>query len=641
MAQPSNQQTNIPGAAQKSNERQWKEYHEKLRQYQLQQQEYYRRQQQWQQYQHQQMQWQQWHQYNMQQSQTAAFQAQMRSSYKNVHPPTSRLGGVHSSSVNPVAPQPPPLPSQPSAGVATQPNSVHVTQQPVTRNEKNMQGTHTARTKQSVQYKKKAQVPDRSPKTKPNNTSSNKNGFPAALQRYVEESLKACVDNEAKRKLVEFKIKQIIESALAGNYMWERDWDKEPLPLGLKRVVTGNASPNSSFSPVSGIKPHPATNASGEYTSKRQKKKFLKAGKKISREEMEMRTKRMKRFHDNGSKGQSKIAVRWDPYRAMKERQGVKQAMEAAEYFGTKLDLSKFTIKGTCQDLEKPYLRLTSAPDASSVRPVHILHKSLANVMRKWASRGEKNSSVNYLWACEQLKSIRQDLTIQHVRNDFTCKVYETHARIALEQEDLKEFNQCQTKLVELYQKYGSKKCHREFAAYRIFYQIYTKYKYNQPSSEMAVLLASLTKEQRESRVVKHALKVYAAVDQGDYCSFFRLYKTVENMGVYLLELLVDYVRHCALQRIFRSYRPTIPLQNIHDNLLYDGRVKGESAKEWKAFVRMKGLHVLKDGKPFTSKKLHKRMTNVVVDTKLSWGAVNGTFLWKVLDGDNVQRSDQ
>ncbi len=48
-------------------------------------------------------------------------------------------------------------------------------------------------------------------------------------------------------------------------------------------------------------------------------------------------------------------------------------------------------------------------------------------VQSKW------NNSRDYRSVSEQLKSIRQDLGIQHIKNEFTIEVYEFNACLAIE----------------------------------------------------------------------------------------------------------------------------------------------------------------------------------------------------------------
>ena len=118
---------------------------------------------------------------------------------------------------------------------------------------------------------------------------------------------------------------------------------------------------------------------------------------------------------------------------------------------------------GTSTALEKPYLRLTAPPQASTVRPPAILRESLAVVKRNW------RAAPNYDWAwcvrrsaaascshaslprSEQLKSIRQDLTVQHCLSPLAVDVYETHGRVALEAADTAQFLQCASVLRALH----------------------------------------------------------------------------------------------------------------------------------------------------------------------------------------------
>jgi hypothetical protein len=54
----------------------------------------------------------------------------------------------------------------------------------------------------------------------------------------------------------------------------------------------------------------------------------------------------------------------------------------------------------------------------------------------------------------------------------FAVDVYEFHARVALEEGDLNEYNQCQTQLQALYDE-GLAGHYNEFAAYRLLYLMY------------------------------------------------------------------------------------------------------------------------------------------------------------------------
>ena len=125
-------------------------------------------------------------------------------------------------------------------------------------------------------------------------------------------------------------------------------------------------------------------------------------------------------------------------------------------------------VKGESYALEKSYLRLTAMPRADEVRPLPVLHQAFALVQERWARERD------YPYACEQLKAIRQDLTVQHLtgphpRARFATLVYEAHARMALQSADLDEFAACQAQLIPLHAA-GLSPHRAEFAAYRLLY---------------------------------------------------------------------------------------------------------------------------------------------------------------------------
>ena len=80
-------------------------------------------------------------------------------------------------------------------------------------------------------------------------------------------------------------------------------------------------------------------------------------------------------------------------------------------------DWDHFVVKGTMQDLEKSYFRLTSAPDPSTVRPEFVLRRAYERLVHLL-----RQGKQNYFYALDQFKGMRQDCTVQHLRNDLTVR---------------------------------------------------------------------------------------------------------------------------------------------------------------------------------------------------------------------------
>jgi len=222
-----------------------------------------------------------------------------------------------------------------------------------------------------------------------------------------------------------------------------------------------------------------------------------------------------------------------------------------------------YTVVGTSHTLEKKYLRLTSAPDPRTVRPEPVLRQSIELIRGKMAGFGEERGQEQYIYLWEQMKSVRQDLTVQRVRNDFTVQVYEMHARICLEFGDMTEFNQCQAQLTQLYEEgLGTVEAQSEFTAYNILYNVGLG-----AANNVSDIMLHLKAADHDDEFIRFALQVRAADALGDYCRFFRLYSAAPGHAQYVMDTFSDRARLEAVKVLLKGYMPSVPLAFVSRNL--------------------------------------------------------------------------
>lgn len=206
------------------------------------------------------------------------------------------------------------------------------------------------------------------------------------------------------------------------------------------------------------------------------------------------------------------------------------------------------SIVGTSSALEKPYLRLTERPVPSSVRPVSVLKQSLALMCRK---KKEGASWTGYLG--EQMKSIRQDLVIQAVADDFALEVYETNARWCLENNDIAEFKRCLLRIEEFYKHLDITSAHMdEFYCYFLLY-----YLLSEDFPALNTELAQLRGDRRTHKAIQHAIKICEAYIDNNWRTFFKLSNHTYFLEKHLLDIASERLRINALKSILVSYVST------------------------------------------------------------------------------------
>eukprot|EP00913_Durusdinium_trenchii_P001442 g1335.t1 len=176
-------------------------------------------------------------------------------------------------------------------------------------------------------------------------------------------------------------------------------------------------------------------------------------------------------------------------------------------------EVSDKPLEGRNTDPERPFdMRFNDAPRAEDVRPLSVLREAFQKARQRWTQKRD------WSYVGEMLRSIRQDLTIQMVKDAFVVEVHEYWAQVALEFGDFKQFDQAAVQL-EAY--------------------------YADPALESGAAKLKETPS-RDPTFTDHVLPVHLVLlcTNQEVLAWRLLYLTVEGEGLATLEFLQRHQRH-------------------------------------------------------------------------------------------------
>lgn len=435
--------------------------------------------------------------------------------------------------------------------------------------------------------------------------------WPLSLLHFVNRSFKEAEALEtADKKQFEEEILQLIYMAARDEKIWTNHWDSQTLPVfdksgililaqDVPKETNVNAEARAKTRTETKIEKKTETNAETK-TGKKSESAAL-ANSEISSSVRGKDKKKARKF-DSEERKNERSARFGSPEVKLKSSAIVDPNMP---------------IVGTLEALEKSYLRLTSAPDPSTVRPEHVLEQCLAYVIKKF-----KTTNNQYLYINDQLKAIRQDLTVQHIKNEFAMKVYELHGRIAIENDDLGEFNQCLSQLRYLYSLNRAEDNYYrtyEFQCYQVLYFLVLGNNTGISSISLGLLEHdSATDPTRLSRrynqnrnCLYKAIELLRVMTEGNYHQFFEAYlwfkmhKFIPCAFVFIDKFLVTKVRVLAIHTMTKAYK------KINKAFLID-QLKFKDDKEFKSFCMDFQLEQYLNGEEFDCATARLKLQTIV-----------------------------
>ncbi|KAJ3818422.1 SAC3/GANP/Nin1/mts3/eIF-3 p25 family-domain-containing protein [Lentinula raphanica] len=378
--------------------------------------------------------------------------------------------------------------------------------------------------------------------------------WPPQLKDWVAKCLGQMTDSN--RKEAQDELRQVIADAFAAHTLWTTDWNgvqlqsllPKPAPA-LKRKMN-DATPANKKAKKSSVKQITTGTASLDLNDQAA---LSRRAERFQREhEIERQKSRNSSLKANAHNKHLFSNTSWSTSRSASP-----SGVDEPEADPNVIDWDRFTIVGTSKEIFKDYLRLTDTPKPETIRPYPVLQETLVQLKKRWREK------CSYAWICNQLKSLRQDLIVQRIKNEFTVQVYEIHARMALESSDMVEYNSCQAMLKTLYE-LGIPGKVEEFTGYRILMLLHGRNR-----SELNLYVGQLTPKQKADPAVRHALDVQRSLSMGNYHALFLLYLNAPNMGAYIMDHFIPRERVKALMIITKAYR-TISLSFLQNELAFD-----------------------------------------------------------------------
>lgn len=367
-----------------------------------------------------------------------------------------------------------------------------------------------------------------------------------SFKAYIERCFDSCFNNLDLEK-IEYNLDKILEDPINSSsaFFFKKSWDSVPIPnqnissseLNSFRIQRDKLEPCNdilNFENSNSNENSENQEKSGKFNSKKNNHSFEKDFKddhSNSKTEKKNVNAITNSINNNNNKNTNK------------KKQKCPNDNTCIDYSdGTKEEIYYTNgikpIVGTCQEIEKIFFRTSSLPDPANVRPEHILKKSY-ELMKTYI----KNNEKDYKYLRDQFKSIRQDLIIQMIRNNFSVKVYETNAILSIENHDLDQFNQCQNELSILYNE-GFKGNRVQFITYKIIYMALVDSKYDfEPFLKNVYKDKNLIKHEE----IRNALEISLSLNDSNYMKFFRLYNKCSEIGKKLCDPFLSRLRVKAL----------------------------------------------------------------------------------------------